>query len=519
MTRRGRDRHHAGTTAAAAEIELKLRLPRASLRQALASPLLVAARGARTQKLSATYFDTPALDLWRNRVALRVRREGRRWVQAVKAGGSAASGVHMRQETETVIAGARPDIAVLPRDPATKILRSRKIAGTLIPVLSTEITRSVRLLEPAPGVLIEVAIDRGVIRSGRHRDPVCELELELKQGPVTALFDLAQRLAAEIPVALEHRSKAARGYALFSAGVAAPVKAEPVFVTRDMDAGAAFRAIAAAALAQVHANEHGVISSADPEYLHQMRVGLRRLRSALGLFRDLLGDAVVPHAAALRTIAVELGVARDWDVLVTETLPQMREAAPPAAGTAAFDAACAACRQAMRRKSKKTIKTIGYAKAMLALGCWLGSPETTASAPWREPASAYASRVLVARHARVLKRGRHLAQRSATDLHRLRIAVKKLRYAVEFFAGLFQVNDMTVQRARLARLQDILGRINDATVVESLLDAAIAAAPGRAVAAAADHVLEWHRARAVAERGKLQLAWRHYRAARRPWRE
>ncbi len=520
MTRTGSRRRRSGTPAAAAEIELKLRLPPARLRQALALPLLAAARGARTQKLSATYFDTPAMDLWRNRIVLRVRREGGRWVQAVKGGGSVASGVHTRLEMETVIPDARPDVSVLPREPVTKILRSQKIADTLVPVLSTEISRSVRLLEPAPGVLIEVAIDRGVIRSGRRREAVCELELELKRGPVTALFDLARRLAAAIPLALEHRSKAERGYALFSASVAAPVKATPILLARSMNAGEAFRAIAASALAQVHANAYGVIGSKDPEYLHQMRVGLRRLRSALSLFRDLLGDDFAPHAAALRTIAVKLGAARDWDVLVIETMPEIRAVSPPVSAATAFAAVCVACQQASRRESQKYIKTNNYLDAMLALGRWLVSPSLTAAAGWQEAARSRAARILVARHARVLKRGSHLARCSAADLHRLRIAVKKMRYAVEFFAGLFQVKEMAVQRARLAKLQDILGHINDAAVVEPLLDAASsAAAPGREVKAAAAIVLEWHRVRAVAEREKLHLAWRRYRAARRPWRE
>lgn len=519
MSRTGSRRRRSGTPAAAAEIELKLRLQPARLQQALALPLLAAARGARTQKLFATYFDTPALDLWHNRIVLRVRREGGRWVQAVKVGGSVASGVHTRLEMETVIRDARPDVSVLPREPVTKILRSQKIADTLVPVLSTEISRSVRLLEPVPGVLIEVAIDRGVIRSGRRRETVCELELELKRGPVTALFDLARRLAVAIPLTLEHRSKAERGYALFSASVAAPVKAAPILLVPSMNAGDALRAITAAALAQVHANANGVIGSTDPEYLHQLRVGLRRLRSVLSLFRDLLGDDLAPHAAALRTIAARLGTARDWDVLVTETLPEIRAVSPPVAAATTFAAVCVACQQASRRKSQKYIKTINYLDTMLALGRWLVSPSLTAAAGWQEAARSCASRILTARHARVLKRGRHLAQRSAADLHRLRIAVKKLRYAVEFFADLFQVKQMAVQRARLAKLQDILGHINDAAVVESLLETASAAASGREAKVATAIVLEWHRVRAVAEREKLRLAWHRYRTARRPWRE
>ena len=127
--------------------------------------------------------------------------------------------------------------------------------------------------------------------------------------------------------------------------------------------------------------------------------------------------------------------------------------------------------------------------------------------------------MLAERHARVLKRGRRIAHCPVADLHRLRIAVKKLRYAVEFFAGLFQIKDMAVQRARLERLQDILGRINDAATVGPLVAAAVAAAPGGNAAAAADSLRDWHQSRAAGERAKLQSAWRRFRAAQRPWRE
>ncbi len=502
-----------GDTAVATEIELKLRFPPARLREVLALPLLAPVRRAVTRKLAATYFDTPALELSRRHIALRVRREGRRWVQAVKGGGSTASGVHQRLEIETTLSDRHPDVSVLPRHPVTRVLQSKKVVESLVPVLHTEITRSLRMLEPAPGVLIEVAIDRGVIRSGRRREPVCEIELELKSGPVSALFDLAQQLAQAVPLALEHRSKAERGYELFRGGAALPVKAAPVMLTREMTAGRAFHEIAAVALAQVHANEHGVIHSGDPEYLHQMRVGIRRLRSAFSLFRDVLGEAAAPHAAGLRSVAGALGPARDWDVFVSETLPMVRPALAAHVAAEAFERFCRQHQQAARKNAKKSII---YNNSMLALGGWLVC-ENDHNAAWLQPARARAIQILALRHARVLKRGRHLERRTAAELHRLRIAVKQLRYATEFFSALFPARSMTTLRDRLARLQDILGRINDAAAVKPLFGAAVA--DDREIAAAVGIVIGWCEARAAAERGALQLAWRRFRAARRPWQE
>lgn len=508
----------SGDPAVATEIELKLCVPPALLRQVLALPVLQSLHRPRTRRLAATYFDTPDLDLWRQHVALRVRREGRRWIQAVKGGGSAASGVHERLEIETVLPDGNPDLAPLPRHRITKILRSQKVAESLTPVLRTEMTRTLRLIKPAPGVLIEVAIDRGYIRSGRRREKVCELELELKHGPVTALFDLALQLVRALPLALEHRSKAERGYALFLGHLPPPVKAVPVKLAPEMTAGRMFFTIVAAALAQVHANERGVTHSTDPEYLHQMRVGTRRLRSAFSLFRDLLGDDANTHVDPLRMIARSLGLARDWDVLMTETLPAVRPVLVAHGAADLLEQRCLTGARVARRKAKKLIKSNDYTKYMIALGRWQAARESAhVAAPWDQPARVCAAQILALRCASVLKRGRHLERLTTAELHRLRIAVKQFRYAVEFFSALFSARRMATLRDRLARLQDILGRINDASAVDPLLRSATA--NGSETAAAAGIVIGWCEAQAALKRKALQPAWRRFRAAPRPWQE
>lgn len=518
MNSGGSGLRNTGDSAVATEIELKLCVPSALLRQLLALPVLQPASRALTRRMAATYFDTPELDLRRHHIALRVRREGRRWIQAVKWGGAATSGVHERLEVETLLRDGNPDLTALPRHRITKILESRKVAESLTPVLCTEITRTLRQIEPASGVLIEVAIDRGFIRSGRRREQVCEVELELKQGPVTALFDVAHQLLLALPLTLEHRSKADRGYALFLGQAAPPAKAAPVKLAPAMTAGQAFRTIVAAALAQVHANERGVMDSRDPEYLHQMRVGTRRLRSAFSLFRDLLGDDADSHVDALRAIARGLGPARDWDVFVTETLPAVRPALAAHGAAERFESRCLRCRQSARRDLKILIKSISYKDGVLALGRWLAAREGAGEdAPWDQPARACATQILELRYARVLKRGRHVQRLMPPELHRLRIAVKQLRYAVEFFSALFSARSMATLRDRLARLQDILGRINDAAVVDPLIRSATA--NDSEAAKAAGIVIGWCEAQAAREHKALQPAWRRFCRARKPWRE
>lgn len=497
----------AASRIAAGEQELKLRCPPQHLDKLLAHPLLRAP--SRTTRLAAAYYDTPDHLLWRRGAALRVRREGGRWVQTFKGGGDESAGLHRRFEFEVELRDARPAPRLLPVHAQTRLPRSRRVAEALQPVMRTAITRTLRLLRPAPGVLIEAAIDRGVIRSGRCSERVCELELELKQGPATALFDLARQLAAALPLTPEHRSKAERGYALHNPAVASPRKAEAPRLRLAMNAGAALRAIVAGTLAQIGANAHGLLHDNDPEYLHQMRVGLRRLRSALDLHADLLGDTLADQRQALRGIAAGLGAARDWDVLVTECLPAI--AAP-----AALVAFCERERGSARRKAKNIIKTNNYTDTLLALGHWLADPQATSGAQLRQPARRAAAVLLAAGHRRVLKRGRRLSARSADELHRLRIAVKKLRYAAEFFSGLFQVKAMRHQRQVLAQLQDILGLINDAVAAEQLFAAAgnrRRPPPEPAVRV----LLDWHRDRAADRRGGLAAAWRRFKAAAQPW--
>jgi CHAD domain-containing protein len=106
---------------------------------------------------------------------------------------------------------------------------------------------------------------------------------------------------------------------------------------------------------------------------------------------------------------------------------------------------------------------------------------------------------------------------SAPELHELRIAVKKLRYSIDFFAGLFTADAVRTLRSRLSRLQDILGTINDASTMQSLL--AQGYGGGRAAAAAEGRgiLLGWSAGRAEALRTDLNRAWKAFRRSRTFW--
>lgn len=506
------------------ETELKLSFPPGAVRRIRAHPLLKAGARPVVRKLFSIYFDTPGLDLWQQGVALRVRRAGGRWLQTVKGGGTARAGLHERVEIETEIAGPYPDCAKIADGALTRIFASREVSAQLKPVFVTEVSRSSRLLELEPGVAVEVSIDRGEIRSGEVGEPVCELELELKSGPAQQLFGFARKLLETVPLHVENRSKADRGYTLFRGERPAPAKAVTASIAPELAVIDAFKTIAWTTLNHLQANEHGMLEGRDPEYLHQMRVALRRLRSAFSEFAAVLPKTPTGSLLAeFKWLAGVLGPARDWDVFVFETLPPMREAFARHAALKRFSRECARLRRGANRKARRAVASARYQRLVLDFAAWitaekwLAEADETPFATARSPTQDFAAAVLERRYARVRKRGRKLRQLSPAELHRLRIAVKKLRYAMDFLAPVFAAKRARDMLTHLARLQNILGAMNDAAAVDRLVHQALGAGAGRVMSEARGIVLGWSRGRALTLQRELRGAWKAYRAAEKFW--
>ncbi|MEK6591673.1 MAG: CHAD domain-containing protein [Pseudomonadota bacterium] len=506
------------------EIELKLQIPASALRRLSAHPLLKSRGRAASRKLYSVYFDTPELDLWRQGVALRLRREGKRWVQTVKDGGEVQAGLHRRIEIETKVAGPFPDYAAIDDAAMADLFASPQLREQLKPVFVTEFNRTTRIITPHPELEVEVCVDRGDIRSGARIEAICEIELELKTGPASRLFDLALALLDAVPLRIENRSKAERGYALFQNLRPVPVKSHAAALAADMSVNDAFKAIAWTTLSHLQANERGMREAEDPECLHQMRVALRRLRSAFGIFDGVLPEtATAPHVSGLKWLAAALGPARDWDVFMTETLPPIRSAFGEHVGLAAFASQCAQLRLAARRRARRAVNSKRYQRLVLALGGWLtaeawtGSMQAEALAATRVPVLEFAGTVLERRASQVAKRGRKLPQQTSAQLHCLRIAVKKLRYTADFFASLYDARQVSETLAHLARLQDILGTMNDAAAVSALISQGFGARPGRSVIEARSIMLGWSQGRAATLRREPRAAWKAYRALRLFW--
>lgn len=505
------------------ETELKLAIAPAATERLGRHPLLDLEREGALERLVATYYDTPERELRRRGASLRVRREHGAWVQTVKWSGQTRGGLHQRHELECELAGPEPDLARIAHPELDAIFRSEALAATIVPVFETDFTRAKRLLE-VNGAMIEASLDRGEVRGGGGAEPVSELELELKGGAASALFDLALRLATDLPLRLENRSKAERGYALADHTAAAPRKAQLPTLEASMSTSEAFAEIAWSALTHLQANERGVLAGRDPEYLHQMRVALRRLRSALSTFAPVLPTAArAPIAHDLKRLNAALGAARDWDVLVTETLPAVRQAFAGRVAVETLIAQAGRLRAAAQRDMRRTVRTREFQRALLGLAAWLSARgwEAQADASGRESlaqgARAYAQLALERRYARVRKRGRRLEELTDDELHALRIAIKKLRYSIDFFGSLFDSGAVRRVRSRLARLQDVLGTINDAATLARLVDEGYAAGRAAGLSEARGILLGWSAGRADSLRTELARAWKSFRRCGTFW--
>ena len=305
---------------------------------------------------------------------------------------------------------------------------------------------------------------------------------------------------------------------------AGAVKASAAILDRAMPVSAAFHAVMRANLAHLRANDRGMLAGRDLEYLHQVRVALRRMRSAMSVFAPVLPEAMVYQLGAeLKWLAGRLGPARDWDVFLAETLPPIEAEFGPHPGLERFTARCRMLRGGAGAQARRAVRSARYGRLVSRLETWLAGEEwlTRAAPPARTalmaPVADFAAGVLEERYGRVMAKGRSLGRLDSGQLHRLRIAIKKFRYASDFFAALYDENSARAALKRLSRLQDILGTMNDAATVANLAARGFRGMSGPAAREAKGLLLGWSRGRATTLKRELKGAWREFRDAGKFW--
>jgi adenylate cyclase len=267
----------------------------------------------------------------------------------------------------------------------------------------------------------------------------------------------------------EYRSKAERGYRLLLAAPSAPVYAGASPLKTSDSPRQAFRKIALVCLAQFQGNEDGVQRHDDPEFIHQMRVALRRLRSALRIFSPILPEGFGERfAAPLRDLGATVGTVRDWDVLTQEILPPVGYAFPADARLGALVAAAERERATAREAVRATLASLACGRLLLDFLLALHDPAFDAESGGPD-LPGFADEALKTLRQNVRKRAERAASLDSRDVHRLRIAGKRLRYALDHFLPLYADSPMRRKLARLAELQTTLGHINDVANASRLL--------------------------------------------------
>jgi inorganic triphosphatase YgiF len=506
------------------EVELKLAasagyLP--ELKRALAE--MAPASHSLCRRLISTYYDTPDLALKRRGLTLRVREQGGRFIQTVKAGDLGGSNILTRGEWEDELAANRPD----PLAPRSGTRLPDGIAGDLRPLFATDVTRTSVAIEPSPATRIEAAIDEGEIRAADSGgiEPISEIELELSSGDAAALYEVAMRLLEVAPIRIEPRSKSERGYKLREGAPAAPsvVHAAPVVLDPMMSVEAALQEIGRACLSHLLRNEPAALGR-EPEGVHQMRVAVRRLRSAISSFKKLLPDRDRRSISSeLAWLVDVLGSARNLDVFAAELLPPA-QAALHETGIEDLAAALDRARRTAYDRVGQAIHSERHAAGMLRLSHWfeargwrVGQPEP--SPLLSSPIAELAPRLLDRRWRELRKRSKGFHRLTARQRHKLRVAAKKLRYAIELLGSLFDQAELQAFVKRLKRLQDDLGYANDVHVAHDLLrDLPMQGASRSAVGRAGAHVIKWHEKRLSRGERKLHKRLRRLNRAAPFWR-
>src|SRR5579859_4665611 len=437
------------------EIELKFACGPGDLAAVLAA---APAGDDETRELISVYFDTPDLVLQKAGASLRVREYKGRRVQTLKRGRGM-----VREEHEAPIEGLAPD-------PALEPLPSMLPHGAdLRPAFNVRVSRRQRTLR-FKGAVIEIALDQGEVSGGDQKSPICEVELELKSGAPAALFALARELSAAAPLYLAFDSKAARGQALVAGEPPPARRGGEVELDGDASAGAAFQAVARNALAQIAANAAALRETPSAEAVHQLRVGVRRLRSALTTFKPILdGEGLETLKTDLKWLSRSSERARNLDVFADETLQPAEASDVQPAGLPTLRDAIDLARRAAWIHAAEASASERFRALMIDAAAWVETGDWRAQHDAGGPVRPFARRALK-RHLKKLEgRGRAARGGGDTARHHLRIESKKLRYAAEALGDLFGEKRARRYLRHLKELQEALGALNDLVTAPPLI--------------------------------------------------
>jgi inorganic triphosphatase YgiF len=484
---------------------------------------------AATKRLNTVYYDTPEHALAKTGLSLRVRKDGGDYVQTVKDESSGAL-ISMRHEYECTLPTPEPDVTCIPDERIRERVRALADGAEIAPVIETDIRRTTRSVKSPAGDKVELAIDRGEIRTlvnGRAALAVNELELELKEGAPVVLFEIARRLSRKASLTVTTESKSARGMRMLEGQEICSHKAGRMELAPDCTAEEAVGATLLHCLRHLARNTEAIAVARLPEGVHQIRVGLRRLRAALSASgKEFRVRALENLRERAKTLADIFGVTRELDVFATELLAPVEDSTKEP-GLAQVRLILEELRPDSWDRAVALVQSDDFTGFVLDLAVaietrvWRESATAEQLSAFLRPARELAVEALDKRLKQACKRAKHLSSLNVQERHRLRIALKKLRYSAEFFAPLFPTKAVMVFQGRLSKLQDLFGALNDAAAAESILRRITEHAGERRsteLMESAAFIDGWHQSRIQPTWDKAKKRWKGFSKTEPFWR-
>ncbi|EPG40919.1 CYTH and CHAD domain-containing protein [Acinetobacter colistiniresistens] len=439
------------------EIELKFQLPESKKKSVLQ---LLNKQKAQKIHLQAKYYDTADRLLAKNYVAIRLRQEGEHWVQTFKA----ASKNHLQRIEEDIYLGKctkEPELDLsLYKHNQTVQTVLRDVLGDspaeLLLQFQTDVQRTFHVFEFA-GSHIEVCLDDGEIRTPTDQAKICEVEFELKQGSAQSLIDFAKTWVDKYQLWLDVRSKAERGNLLaIGKRVSPATKAKSLILDTDIRAEQALKLIIENTLNHILPNAAAIADGvAEADHIHQARVGLRRLRSALKHFSNWSAHIDPAWESQLADIFRALGQSRDYDAIQDSVIPLVKEVCD-------FDFPFPA---KVDSNIAQLLSHIQTTQLFLSLFSFTYSEHQSKS-----KLSKQAAKSLSKLYQKILKDASQFSKLEVEQQHRTRKRVKQLRYCIDFISALYPEKQVQQFLNKLQPIQEYLGFYNDLFVAEQIFE-------------------------------------------------
>ena len=479
---------------------IRLSLDPTDISALLQNPLL--ASQPKRQRIHLTHFDTPDKTLAGLALSVQEKRILRKTTLSVA---QTTGDLHVWSAPTTP---GTFDFATL-IDAPDIAEQLAQIADSLIPVYVIE-TRQRQWVVQIRSAQVKVTLEEGQISTGDgtslRTQGFCEIELQLQQGQPAALYGAARLLSRLLRLHPISDELTQRALSFVAAEVARPAKANRVKVDADESVIGVFKQLAWLCLKQLQANEGGIFGASNVEFIHQARVSLRRLRTALRLFSTELPPGFSEKwGLAWRDVGEQLGNARNWDVFYTEILPDMEIDLGNSADVSNLKEFAQTQRKMAHSQAQTWISGRHYSLTMIAFcEALLALPNNKATR-----ITDFADKALKKRYKRFCRGAEVAHTLNSEERHEVRIDLKKLRYTIDFFESLYPRKQLQPFLKGLAETQELLGHMNDLVTCESLL----ALRPD----APLDLPVAWTKGRMSAYLETLPAALKPVLEAKTPW--